>query len=294
MKNRTAEDRAALALSYLPESIREEIYHLASGRIGGLSEIREIRIRAGGRCSLVYRNESVPLFQSVGREQMDGLLYRLCEGSLYAHRDNIASGYIPLDLGIRVGVCGMARYEQKKVVGISELTSAVFRIPGHSCEFREELLAVWESGVGAGMLIFSPPGVGKTTALRALVAYVGSGANPKRVAVVDERCEFSPEDYQGTEVDILRGYKKRDGIEIAVRTMSPQVLCVDEVSGDDASSIAGVVRSGVPILATAHAASGEELFSKSSLSPLFECGAFDVFVGIGRENGTYSLSVNRI
>ena len=294
MKKCAVAERSELAMSYLPESIRDEIYHFARGRVGGLFEIREIRIRAGGRCSLLYKNESIPLSQSVRPEEMDDILYKLCEGSLYAHRDNIASGYIPLGLGIRVGVCGMARYEQKRVVGISEPRSLVFRIPGHACAFRDELIAVWESGVGAGMLVFSPPGVGKTTALRTLVGYVGSGAEPRRVAVVDERCEFSLEDYSGCEVDILRGYKKREGIEIATRTMSPEVLCVDEVSGEDAAEVASVVRCGIPIIATTHASSRDELFSKASLSSLLECGAFDVLVGISRVGGVYSLSVDRL
>jgi stage III sporulation protein AA len=111
---------------------------------------------------------------------------------------------------------------------------------------------------------------------------------------VDERCEFSAEDYSECEVDILRGYKKREGIEIATRTMSPEVLCVDEISGEDGASIAGVVRCGIPIIATSHASSRDELFSKSSLLPLFDCGVFDVFVGISRTDGTYSLSVDRL
>ena len=287
-------ERVEMVLSYLPESVRQEVVRFASGRVGGLGEIREIRIRGGGRCSLLYKNECVPLSLGVSRHQMEELLYKLCDGSLYAYRDNIESGYLPLGMGVRVGICGMARYEQKRVVGISELSSAVFRIPGHRCEFHDELVAVWKSGVGSGMLIFSPPGVGKTTALRALVGYLGSGSRPMRVVVVDERLEFMPEDYASAEVDILRGYKKRDGIEIATRTMSPEVLAVDEVGGDDALAIAGVVRCGVPIIATAHAATREELFSRSSLSPLFECGAFEVLVGIGKSGESYSLTVDRV
>ena len=294
MEKCVATERVELALSYLPRSIRDEIYHFALGRVGGLGEIREIRIRARGRCSILYKNESIPLLQSVESDDMEKIIYRLCEGSLYAHRDNIASGYIPLGLGVRVGVCGVARYEQKRVVGISEPGSLVFRIPGHRCEFGDELLAVWESGTTLGMMIYSPPGVGKTTALRTLVGHIGSGRESRRVAVVDERCEFSPEDYSDCEVDILRGYKKREGIEIATRTMSPEVLVVDEVGIDEGDAIAGAVRCGIPIIATSHASSREELYSKAQLAGLLERGAFDLFVGISRSGGAYALSVDRI
>ena len=94
-------------------------------------------------------------------------------------------------------------------------------------------------------------------------------------------------------MDILKGYRKREGIEIASRTMSPEVVMLDEVGGEDAAALLGVVRCGVPIVATAHASSIDELYSKASLTPLLECGAFDVFVGISRTGSAYSLSVDR-
>ncbi len=287
------EERVLSCLCYLPRSLAEEIRHFADGRVGGLREIREIRVRRKMRCSILYGSEYIPLRCEVCPSEMDDILYKLCEGSLYAHRDNISSGYIPLPSGVRVGVCGLARYESEGIVGISEASGFVFRIPGHECAFESELLAVWESGIGSGMLIYAPPGIGKTTALRSLAAHIGSGRRPKRVAVVDERCEFIVEDYRGAEVDIMRGYKKRQGIEIAARTLSPEVVIVDEVGGDDASAILGVIRCGVPVVATAHAGSFDELCSKASLSALLDSGVFEVFVGISRIGGAYSLTVNR-
>ena len=111
--------------------------------------------------------------------------------------------------------------------------------------------------------------------------------------MVDERCEFVESDYDRCEVDILKGYRKREGIEIASRTISPQVIMLDEVGGDEADAVTGVLRCGVPVIATAHASSLDELYSKPSLSSLLECGAFDAFVGISRTDGGYSLSVHR-
>ena len=289
----TTELRVIRCLSYLPRGLREEIVHFAEGRTSGLSEIREIRVRCGMRCSLLYKSEYIPLSCTVSREELDETLYKLCEGSLYAHRENIASGYIPLPFGVRVGVCGLARYEGGGIVGISEAGGLVFRIPGHECAFAEELFAVWESGVGSGMLIYSPPALGKTTALRALAGHIGSGRYPRRVVVVDERCEFTAEDYRGCEVDILRGYKKRQGIEIAVRTLSPEVLMVDELSGEDAAAVPDVARCGIPIIATAHAGSLSELSARGSAHSLTESGIFRVYVGISKRGGGYALSIER-
>lgn len=287
-------ERALRCLEYLPPGLRLEILRLCSGRVGGLGEIREIRVRRGGACSVCFKRESVPLSARVSGEDMDGVLMRLCEGSLYAHRDNIAAGYIPLGDGIRVGICGLARYERGGIVGVSEATGFVFRIPGHGCAFERELFGVWDSEPSRGMLIYSSPGVGKTTALRVLARHIGSGANCRRVVVVDERCEFIEEDYFGTQVDILRGYKKRDGLEIAARTLSPEVIMADEVSGDEATALQGVIRCGVPIVATAHGASLNEIFAGSAVASLAEGGIFDTFVGITRAGEGYALSVDRV
>jgi len=288
------EDRVNRCLEYLPAALSREILRLCSGRAAGLSGIREIRVRRGARCSVIIGKECIPLGTRVSGEDMDGVLMRLCEGSLYAFRDNIASGYLPIGEGIRVGVFGFARYERGGIVGISDAAGFVFRIPGHECDFKRELFGVWDAGVRSGMLIYSPPGMGKTTALRALAGYIGSGRLSRRVAVVDERCEFIDCDYINAEVDILRGYKKRDGLEIAARTLSPEVIVVDEVGGEDADALLGVIRCGVPVVATAHGASLEELGSGAAVSPLIDRGIFDTFVGIFREGGGYNLRIERI
>ena len=285
--------RVGIALSYLPERIREEIVRLAESRKGGLGELREIRLRRGGRSHIIIGRERLPLYSVLGDEETRKLVEGLCDGALYAHRDSIASGYLSLCGGIRVGLCGYARYEHRAFVGVSEMRSLLFRIPTDRCEFEEELYEVFKSGIGHGMLIYSPPGIGKTTALRSLARSIGTGKYSKRVAVIDERCEFDEDDYQSAEVDILKGYRRREGLEIATRTMSPELVMIDEIGGDDAQGVAQVIKCGIPLVATAHAGSLEELLSRRALFALFECGAFDVFVGIRERMGRYTLSVDR-
>ena len=278
-------------LSYLPSTISEEIGRLLKVRREGIDGLQEIRLRAEGRCSIRYLGETVPLFASLNKSEAEALVNALCEGALYAHRDTLASGYVTMRGGVRVGICGYARYEGGRLVGVSEMRSLVFRIPGGSCEIAEELFAAF-SEARRGMLIYSPPGVGKTTALRSLAESIGGGASPRRVCVVDERCEFSEEDYISCEVDILKGYSRRSGIEIATRTMSAEVIMIDEIGADDAESIRDVLRCGIPIVATAHAADYEEITKKPSLTALLSSGAFDVFAGISQGEGGYKLTVD--
>ena len=69
---------------------------------------------------------------------------------------------------------------------------------------------------------------------------------------------------------------------------------IDEIGAEDAEGIAAVSRCGIPLIATAHAGSFEEVMSRSSLYTLIGSGAFNLFVGINRdEGGKYRLTVNK-
>lgn len=281
-------------IELLPRHIGEEITRLASGRVGGILEIREIRLSVDGVCGMLIGKEQVCLFGRVDREEMDELMSRLTGGALYAYRDSIASGYISIDGGVRVGLCGSAAYDGDELVGIREMRSLLFRIPSGRCAFADEIYEIFCQGIGQGMLIYSPPGVGKTTALRSLAKNIGSGRCAMHISVVDERSEFPPEDYEGCEVDILRGYKRPLGIEIATRTLSPQLIMIDEIGKDDAEALMGVVRCGIPLIATAHASDLAEIITRPALRPLIDLGVFSVFVGISHSDGEYKLRVDRV
>ena len=280
-------------LKMLPERLKNEISSLAYARSGGIGGIREIALRSVGRSYVTFADGVIPLFTAVGSDEIEKIVFELCDGALYAFRDTIREGYIPFSDGVRVGVAGVARYEEGEVVGITGFGSLLFRIPTGECAFREDIVSICDGGIGRGMLIYSPPGVGKTTALRVLAGHIGSGAFAKRVTVVDERREFIPEDYAGCRVDILVGYRRAEGIEIATRTMSPDVILTDELSGDDAVGVSGVLRSGVPLIASAHAADYSELTKKPSLIPILDSGVFSIAVGISRTGMGYSLKVDR-
>ena len=289
-----SEEMTERALSVIGGAVAMEIRRLASARRRGLSAIREIALRCEGRSSALLDGERVSLFSTLTREEADSLLARLCEGALYAYRDSISNGYLTLFGGIRVGVGGFAKYEHRSFVGVSDVRSLIFRIPGHECAFIDELEGIYRERSVTGMLIYSPPGVGKTTALRALAKRLGSGALSRRVAVIDERCEFDVEDYRSAEVDLLKGYKRKRGIEIATRTLAPDVVMIDEIGADEAEDLMSVVRCGVPIVATAHARSYGELRKRPSLEPLLRAEVFDLFVGISNDGGSYRLTVDRI
>ncbi len=280
-------------LTVLPPKVAREVERIGTSQHRMKERLSEIRLRAGGLCTLVLSGRNIPLHTAVDEKEVAYTAERVCGGAMYAYRDTIAQGYIPMPQGVRVGICGRARYDGGVMVGVSDIRSLVFRMPSAPCEIEEQLMQIWQTSVSAGMLIYAPPGGGKTTALRALARRIGTEGG-QRVCVIDEREEFFPEDYTSASVDLLRGYRRAEGIEIAVRTLTPQVLVVDEIGGEEeARAMASVVSCGIPVLASAHAADAQEVMRKSNLAPFFACGLFDVLVGIRRTPNGYAADVKR-
>lgn len=282
----TDTSHAQVALSVLPAPLVREIESLARARRGGLSSLSEIRIRARGASHLVFSSGQVRLLRHVTEGELYEILSKITDSSLFAHRDTISRGFVSMPRGVRVGVCGRARYDGGRAV-VSEISSLVFRIPPPRCEIADELYSAYLSSK-AGMLIFSPPGVGKTTALRFLARDVSRNSG-KRIVVVDERCEFDSETYSELSVDILSGYSRAEGIALAVRSLGAELIMVDELMGDECAEIEYSLQSGIPIIATAHAGSLSELLSKRELAQLISRGVFSTFVGISRSGGGYNV-----
>ena len=268
------------------------------GKLDGACE--EIRLRVGKLSALgASGGKAVPLDVIVTREEMDETVERLCGGSLYAHGDTIKNGYISLFGGIRVGVCGHAAMDGGKIIGISEISSLCIRIP-HAIKVDPSpvLDILSELSYSKGVLIYSPPGEGKTTLLRSVALEASrlhqDGRSP-RVAVVDSRgeLEFGLKG-KGCAADVLLGYPKGIGIEIALRTLNASIIVCDEIGNEDeARSILDASNGGAALVASAHAADVSSLLSKKSIRLLHEHGVFGAYVGIKRQAGEYTYTVTK-
>jgi stage III sporulation protein AA len=225
------------------------------------------------------------------RGEMDAVLLHLCEGSVYAYRDTIAEGYISLRGGIRVGVCGRAALSGGKICGVYDIDTLIIRIPHPSPPIGKEIVDLMlESGFTNGVLIYSPPGVGKTTLLRSLAVLLSSGKDAKRVSVIDTRGELAYSlDSPTLCIDLLSGYPKHVGLTLASRTLGPEVMICDEIgSRAEAEAICEAHNCGVPLIATAHASSVRELLGRAGMGMLHRAGTFGAYVGI-RRSGNYSF-----
>ena len=280
--------------SLIPKGIMNEIFSLLEMRKNSSAEICEIFVRREGKNEVNLSGERVELKARVGSEEIDLMIKNLIGGALYAHRDSIGQGYVSLPGGVRVGLSGRARYDGDSLVGVFEFCSFLFRFPTGRCAFGDELMTLFTSKARRGMLIYSPPGVGKTTALRHLAKSLGKKSPSPRIAFVDERCETDPSDFKGTSVDLLRGYKRRCGIEIATRTLSSDIIMIDELGANGAEEIKPLLNSGVTLVATCHASSLDDILRSPDRRGLVDMAVFDVFVGISRVLDKYTLKVDRI
>ena len=95
-------------LSYMPQRLREEII----GNVSSVGEFpEEIRIRSERRASLTYGTKNIMLKTALKSEEISEMVKRLCSNSLYAYKETINAGFIPLGNGVRVGICGNAYSE---------------------------------------------------------------------------------------------------------------------------------------------------------------------------------------
>lgn len=138
-------------------------------------------------------------------------------------------------------------------------------------------------------LILSPPLCGKTTLLRDIVRNVSDMG--KNVVVVDERGEITAMHEGKTELDIgdrtdvISYVSKELGMQMAVRSMAPNVVFTDEIgTKEDANAIKYLCRSGVNFVATMHGENIKDI-AHSNMKELMDDGYIESVIVLSNENG---------
>ena len=99
------------------------------------------------------------------------------------------------------------------------------------------------------------------------------GEEALRVCVIDTRGEiYLRELFSDGIADVMHGYPRAKGMEIAARTMSAQLIVCDEI-GSDAEEVRQCMGCGVKLAVTVHAAGIDELRSRPGIAEL--CPLFD-------------------
>ena len=215
--------------------------------------------------------------------------------SLYAFEKELKQGYLTVAGGHRVGFCGKTVMENGEIRTLKQISGLNIRIAAEEKGWGEEYLPdIMEEGDVCNTLIVSPPGCGKTTLLRDLVRCLGN--RMMAVSVVDERGEIAPfregvpQMDIGLCTDVLEGCPKAAGMQMVLRSMTPNVIAVDELGNpEDMQAVQDVLRCGVKLIATAHGSDWNEIYQRSYLGNLVEQEVFERYIILSSRNGAGTL-----
>lgn len=255
-------------LNLLPIWLRTQVDRL------GKDSLRELRLRLGMPPELVRGEGSIFLDRPVTEDDLNFCINLASRYSPWS-AVTISQGFITAPGGHRIGICGEAVVAGQRMSGI--------RHPGMLCirvarDFPNITAAI--KNITGSTLIIGKPGSGKTTLLRDLVR-LKSDFCKGSICVIDERQEIFPRTNNvfcfetGKCTDVMSGCSKRDGIISVIRSMNPTWIAIDEITAEeDCKALIYAGWCGVELIATAHAGSKQDLYTRPVYSSIIECGVF--------------------
>lgn len=269
------------ALALLPAALR-------SAADGACAEgAEELRLRLGRAVGVCVQGHERPLDgPPVTAADIRAVLERASCASFQSVESQLRQGYIMAPGGVRVGLCGTAVMQEGCPVGLRDFTSLCIRIPHEVRGCADGVYPFLSAPRFVSTLICSPPGAGKTTLLRELVRRLSDDGYC--VAVADERGELGgaagPEGFDlGAHTDVMTALPKAQAVMQLTRTMSPQIVAMDEITDErDALSLLAAAGCGTALLASVHAAGVEDLRRRPALRRLLAAGVFEKRVVIAR------------
>lgn len=248
------------------------------------NDVYEIRLRLNRPVSVITKNGLIKLksdsgnFYAAKKSDMDKLVGVASDFSVYSVMDEIVSGYLRYDGGIRIGATGEGVCDGGKLISVKNFSSLIVRVPHEIIGCGEEIARKIESQGVRNLLVLSPPNCGKTTVLRDLARIFSTKC---QTLVIDERGELAslldgePMLDVG-ESDVIASVPKTVAYENCIRAASPELIVTDEVfKQSEIDSIVDIVRCGVRVFASVHADSKESLEKSKGFSTLVDC--FDGF-----------------
>lgn len=284
-------------LPYLTDSINNVLLSLPKEI---LNKLTELRIRKNKPLILVFSDKSLFITENgklmnhntqftykVMEDEFDLIYKRLSNFSVQTHIDDLINGFITVDGGNRVGIASTAVLKDGQIASVKNVTSLNIRIAREVKDCARQIMNVLYINSLPSIIVASPPAGGKTTFLRDFSRLLSSGFNNqyRKVAIIDERSEIAFKSGGkiisdvGCNADILSSFPKAKGIEIALRTLSPDFIICDEISDiNEAKAVRQGFLSGVKFAVSVHASTKQEILDKPVIRNLISLGEFDFVV----------------
>lgn len=262
--------------------------------------LEEIRLRLGQPILLKAKGKWFPCMQPYNKEkcifsnrEMKACISLLSAYSLYAFSEEIRQGFLTIEGGHRIGFCGKAVMEDGKIKTLHPISSLNIRIAREVKGCGDEVFPyLFADGHFCHTMILSPPGCGKTTLLRELIRKLSRAEGGYAVGVVDERGEIAgmcggiAQMDLGECTDVVSGCPKAEGMLLLLRSMSPQIIAVDELGREsDFLAASDLIHAGVNLLCTVHGSSLSELRQRAFLQGLIEHQVVERFVILSASQG---------
>lgn len=272
-------------------------------------KLQEIRLRAEAPMVFRFQNgvkylgkgnvfcEDIKNAVSIPVGEIRETMEYISNYSMYAYEEEIKRGYLTIAGGHRIGIAGKMICENGEVRGVKHISYLCIRLAHEIIGCSDPVMeGVFCNGEFQDTLILSPPGFGKTTLLRDMIRNLSNGCASRpcgyQLGVVDERSEIAacyqgvPQNDIGMNSDVYDSCPKETGIRYFLRSMSPQVIAVDELSCEqDMQAVEQAFGCGCRILATTHAESLQELQCKQQWKHILQLGLFKRFVVIKNNEG---------
>ena len=300
-------DHIQSMLRSLPSSLLDELEEIR------LREGRALEVNAGGHFYyLTAKGEMTSNPEHAYRpshKDSNTLLDLITNHSLYTMEEELRRGFITITGGHRVGLSGRTVLSGGQVAHLRDISGFNVRVArevqGVADQLLPKLLDFKHKTINH-TLIISPPQQGKTTMIRDLARQISYGTwrhskaqwQGLKVAVVDERSEIAgskrgvPSFDVGPRTDVMDSCPKAEGMMMMIRSMSPDVLIVDEIGRkEDIDALIEALHAGVRVIATAHGSSVEELQTRLKAISSLGSDFFKAYVVLSRKGKamTYRL-----
>lgn len=275
------------------------------GRVEKLSDIKglqEIRLKVNKPLIFQIGEQEIISDYIVTYQDIKLIMQHISNYSVYAYEEEIKQGYITIKGGHRVGLCGSCAIEDNKIKTIKTVASLNIRVGREVRGCSNKILPyILINNEVLNTIIISPPRCGKTTLIRDVARNISEGIREhnfsgKKLCIIDERSEISgcyngvPQMNIGIRTDVFDNCPKAEGIMLAIRSMSPEVIVCDEIGTyRDMESILMALNSGVKLITTIHGFGIEDLYKRAVFKDIMENHVFERAVVLSTSKGAGTI-----